>query len=276
MARPSPVGYMMVPMNKAAIVVLIVAALGGVSAAPAAQPAGDVTIYRCVGAGGQVVIGNLPCVAGETQEVRSMVRPVDGTAPASRAPAAAEAAPTPVRVVVDAPPAPVYECTRPDGSRYESTDRIGEPRWVPHWTSGYAIGFGALPQGRPGARGDIGARGATVAARDGGLSVPLRSDISIPANPPRPPADAGPRRPQHPRPGHGGRHGPGYVGEGYGGGSWEYDSCVPLPQAEACARLRDRRDALRTRFFNAQQVERDTLRVEERGLNARIDSDCRT
>lgn len=253
--------------------------LAGATLAPvasAAPPASDVTIYRCVGADGQVVIGNLPCVRGEQQEMRTMVRPVDGTpAPTPPAPVAPRAEPTPARVVVTTPAAPVYECTRPDGSRYESEDRNGEPRWVPHWSSGYPISIGPGRPGRPGARDDFAARGPTVPARDGGLSVPLRSDISIPVDPPRPSVDAGrPRPPQRP-PGHGG-HGHGYVHSGYGGGSWEYDSCQALPQAETCARLRDRREALRTRFFNAQQVERDTLRVEERGLNARIDSDCRT
>jgi hypothetical protein len=52
------------------------------------------------------------------------------------------------------------------------------------------------------------------------------------------------------------------------------DDCHALPQGEVCARLVDRRDALRTRFFNAQQRERDTLRVEERGLDARLAQDC--
>lgn len=47
-----------------------------------------------------------------------------------------------------------------------------------------------------------------------------------------------------------------------------------LPPAEACARLRDRRDQVRTRFFNAMPSERDVLRVEERGINARLDNDC--
>ncbi|MBJ6981704.1 DUF4124 domain-containing protein [Luteimonas sp. MC1572] len=259
-------------MTRLSIPVSILLALAGMSAAHAAPPAREVTIYRCVGADGEVVIGNQPCAAGEQQQVRTMVRPVDAIAPAAKAlpPAAADAPPAPVRIVIVAPAAPTYECTRPDGSRYESDNGSGEPRWVPEWSTGYPIAIGADPHGRPGgARGDFATRGATVTARDGGLSVPMRSDISIPANPPRPPVDIGRPRPP-PHPGHG------HVLSGYGGGNWEYDSCEPLPQAEACARLRDRRDALRTRFFNAQQVERDTLRVEERGLNARIDSDCRT
>lgn len=59
-----------------------------------------------------------------------------------------------------------------------------------------------------------------------------------------------------------------------GGGSWIRDDCTMLPPVEACARLRDRRSALRTRFFNAQEKERDQLRKEERALNARLDNDC--
>ncbi len=59
-----------------------------------------------------------------------------------------------------------------------------------------------------------------------------------------------------------------------GGGTWIRDDCTMLPPAEACARLRDRRSTLRTRFFNAQEKERDLLREEERALNARLDNDC--
>ena len=59
-----------------------------------------------------------------------------------------------------------------------------------------------------------------------------------------------------------------------GGGTWIRDACVQLPPADVCARLRDRRDAIRTRFFNAQEKERDTLRIEERSVNARLDNDC--
>ncbi len=59
-----------------------------------------------------------------------------------------------------------------------------------------------------------------------------------------------------------------------GGGRWIRDDCIMLPPVEACARLRDRRSELRTRFFNAQEKERDVLREEERGINARLDNDC--
>jgi hypothetical protein len=72
------------------------------------------------------------------------------------------------------------------------------------------------------------------------------------------------------RPPHGGSHRPA-VG---GGGTWIRDECAMLPPRETCSRLRDRRSEIRTRFFNAQEKERDTLRVEERGINARLDNDC--
>lgn len=244
------------------------------TAAVAAQDRGEVTIYRCIGTDGQVVIGNVPCAEGSEQEVRRMARPVDAPpTPAAPAPSprpAPEDAPQPVvQYVATQPPQPLYECVRPDGSLYESDSGEGEARWVPVWTSGWPVGGGwhGGPPGRPGGRGDIGRRGATTPAGSG-LSAPPVSRISIPADPPRPDPDAaiGPR----PRPPHGG----GWpVGEP---GTWERDQCHVLPQAETCGRLRDRRDELRRRFFNAQQRERDTLSVEERGLNARIDRDCRT
>ena len=257
------------PFQLAAL--LLTACLAASPIGGAAQDAGgEVTIYRCTGADGQVVIGNVPCADSAGQEVRSMVRPVDGTpAPRPATPAPAPAAQAPAVQYVQVQPAqPLYECVRSDGSTYVSDTGLGEERWIPAWAGGgWPVG-GDHGRGRgvPGGRRDIGARGATTGAGSG-LSAPPVSRISIPANPPRPdPGAVGPR----PRPPHGGQHGT------VVGGYVERDPCHPLPQAEACARLRDRRDGIRDRFFNAQQVERDTLRVEERGLNARIDRDCRT
>lgn len=57
-------------------------------------------------------------------------------------------------------------------------------------------------------------------------------------------------------------------------GTWIRDACRALPQAETCARLRDRRDAIERRFFNAMPSERARLEVEERGLDARLAADC--
>lgn len=90
---------------------------------------------------------------------------------------------------------------------------------------------------------------------------------------PRPAAAGGsdPAAPAPSDPVGGHHHWPLLVG---GGGTWVRDDCVMLPPQEACARLRDRRAELRTRFFNAQEKERDVLRREERALNARLDNDC--
>lgn len=255
---------------------LAAGALAATLAAPASarDVGGDVTIYRCTGADGEVVIGNVPCDGGAEQQVRNMVRPVDG-APRPvvvEPPGLAPAPPPVIQYVVQSPPQALYECVRADGSTYESDTGLGDERWVPVWSGGGwpvgGDGYGGWTRGaRHGGRGDIGRRGTTISAGNG-LSAPPVSRISIPADPPRPDPDAasGPR----PRPPRGGHH-PGAVG-----GYVERDPCHVLPPAESCARLRDRRDDLRRRFFNAQQVERDTLRVEERGLNARIDRDCRT
>lgn len=253
-------------------VVALSCLVAGLAAAP--LPAqDDVTIYRCVDVSGQVSIGNLPCRDGQRQETRSMVRPVDGAPPAARpdpAPTAAE--PPPPRVVVAAAPRPLYECVRPDGSTYESETGDGEPRWVPLWTLGDRD---AHVPGRGGIGGVYGGPGTPPAGgisapRASGLSAPPISRISVPPDPPHP--ASGRVGPPRPRPPHGG-HGPHY-GYGYDPGTWVRDACHVLPQAETCARLRDRREAIRTRFFNAQQRERDTLRVEERGLNARLANDC--
>jgi hypothetical protein len=57
-------------------------------------------------------------------------------------------------------------------------------------------------------------------------------------------------------------------------GTWVRDACRALPQAETCARLRDRRAEIERRFFNAMPSERARLETEERGLDARLDADC--
>ena len=59
-----------------------------------------------------------------------------------------------------------------------------------------------------------------------------------------------------------------------GGGTWVRDDCALLPPRETCARLRDRRDEIRARFFNAMPSERDVLRAEQRTIDARLADDC--
>ncbi|HRN63048.1 MAG TPA: DUF4124 domain-containing protein [Luteimonas sp.] len=222
----------------------------------AADPA-PVTIYRCVDASGHVSLGDVPCADGAQEQVREMQRPKDGVPmptppPATRVPAPA---PSP-QVVVVRTPQPMYECTTPDGERYTSDDGEGNPRWVPLWTLGYR---GGGHGGRPSDNAATGALNEYIANR------PLGGYVGASTPRPTPPA-AGPVRPDRP-------HRPGYGGYG-GAGTWIRDRCHTLPQGEVCARLVDRRDAIRKRFFNAQERERNTLRTEERGINARLAADC--
>ncbi len=201
-----------------------------------ATRAAEVTIYRCVDAKGKLTLRDTPCAQDEQQQTRSMQRPQD---PPPRAPAAQPTAPTPTpaeapRMVVRTPARPLYECTTPDGERYTSDTGEGNPRWVPLWTLGYPV----LPR-----------------------SNPLGDRVGAPQ--PRPPGQ---------------RPGPSPVPPGavfaYTPGTWVRDACAQLPPGEVCARLRDRRDEIRRRFFNAQPSERDVLRLEERGINTRLDNDC--
>lgn len=268
------------PQRRPALAPLTVIAAGLAVAAsllPAAAqaPAGDVTIYRCTDAAGRTSIGNLPCAAGDTQETRGMVRPVDGP-PRRAAPAvAAEPAPEPPpRVVVLREPRPLYECVTPEGQRYDSDDGEGNPRWVPYWTTGdgyYDRGYGGgIAGGRDGGSGLSVPGGSGLSAPGSArISASTSSDVSapIPGGGARPPSSIG-RPPSGPRPPSGWRDDVAY------GGTWIRDDCQRLPRAEACARLDDRLDDSRRRFFNAQQRERDVLRVEERALVARLAEDC--
>ena len=218
-----------------------------------AQAAGHVTIYRCTDASGKQSLRDSPCPRGQAQQSREMVRPKDAPpAPARSVPAAATpasiAAPA---VAYRAPPQPLYRCTTPDGARYTSETGDGNPRWVPFWTLGYPYHVG-----RPG----------PIDGRRGAFRPvpPLPAGISVPASPPVPNPPALPAGHRHPLP----------WPAASGGGQWIRDTCVQMPPWEACALLRDRRDAIRTRFFNAQEKERDSLRSEERAINARLANDC--
>ena len=222
----------------------------------AATPATDaVTIYRCVDAKGNVTLGDVPCAKGAQEQVRSMQRPQDGARPvvAPTFPAITPAA-APPQVVVLRTPQPMYECTTPDGDRYTSDDGEGNPRWVPLWTLGYGGGW----------RRTNGS--ATRALNAWNDDRPLGGRVG--ASTPRAPEPTGgtgrPDRPSRP-------------GIGYdGAGTWVRDTCHALPQGEVCSRLTDRREELRRRFFNAQENERNVLRREERGINARLAADCGT
>src|SRR5690606_7737049 len=93
-----------------------------------------VTIYRCTDGDGRLSLRDTPCLPGERQQAREMLRPqdppprpADVAAPASAPLASSDPGPaTPERMRI-APP-PVYRCTTPDGAQYTSDSADGNPR----------------------------------------------------------------------------------------------------------------------------------------------------
>ncbi|NYZ62326.1 hypothetical protein [Luteimonas deserti] len=220
------------PARPPAVLLSLAVALAAAAPCTASAARDDVRVYRCTDERGRVALRDSPCGDGQQQEVRTMLRPVDGVPMARPAPPpSAPAAPAPQVVVLNAPQ-PMYRCVRPDGSDYTSDSSEGNPRWVPLWTLGYGP-----PRGRAGyADRPVGA------GRDPGIQG-------------RPIV----------RP-HGGWYGP--------AGTWVRDECRPMPQAQVCGVLTERRETIRRRFFNAQPTERAELRGEETVITARLRRDC--
>lgn len=213
---------------------LAFAAVLGLAWSPRPVAAADVTIYRCIDAKGRLTLRDTPCAKGEQQQTRTMIRPTDA-APRPAAPRANDADRAPVR---DRARVVVAYPPRP---LYECMTPDGE-RYTsesdegnPRWVPLWTLGFPVVP--RDNLLGDR-------------VGAPL----------PPPPDERGGRRLR-----------PEFVALP---GTWVRDECHALPQAETCARMLDRRDEIRRRFFNAMPSERDVLRREERGINARLDSDC--
>lgn len=241
------------------------------SAGGALAQEGDITIYRCTDASGHLTVQDSPCGDDQSQQTLRMIQPSDPPPRAEPvAPAALQPAPnpSPQPSVALHDPRPMYECVRDDGSRYTSDDGEGNPRWISTWSyygGPWRRGSGVTysrSQATPAATATSPRGGSTSASSSGGNGAPtLRFRSVEPAPPP----------PSRPPPG----HGHGHHGHGYGsGGYWVRDECHALPQREVCARLRDRREQIRQRRFNAQANERATLNVEERGISARLAEDC--
>ena len=219
----------------AIIALLVLAAI----VTSAAQAGDEVTIYRCIDARGHLTLRDTPCASGEKQQTRSMVRPKDSSAPpVTRPNPQPERYVAPPQSVMFAPSRPLYECVTPDGEVYPSDSDQGNPRWVPLWTLDYPM--------VPVRHGIV--DGTGLATTHGSVHI---DGGHLSMTPPVPVSQ--------------------YA---YGAGTWIHDECYELPPQEVCARLRDRRDEIRHRFFNAMPSERDVLRVEERGVNARLDNDC--
>lgn len=128
--------------------------LTGLAVSGAVRAGGQVTVYRCQTGAGQVTLGDVPCPAGQRQEIREMSRPQDR--PPATTPLAAPkplppppAAPIVREMVVDRIPArPMYACTTDEGKTYTSDNGDGNPRLAPIWSLGYP-GAGTLHRRHP-------------------------------------------------------------------------------------------------------------------------------
>lgn len=223
---------------KPALAIAALACLGWVLTSPAASAqSSEVRIYRCTDSAGKQTLRDTPCPKGQQQQMRGMTRPKD-------APPVKKSAPLPKPAPVPQAPAPtqvVYLV--PPRPMYECVTPDGK-RYTsddnagnPRWVPLWTLGYQAA---RPTTLLGSNIGGATP--RPDNPTRPPRGDINWPV--------------------------------AMGGGQWIRDDCAILPPAETCSRLRDRRREIRTRFFNAMPSERDVLRVEERGINARLDNDC--
>lgn len=248
--------------------------------APLAAQDSSVRVYRCVGSNGAVSLQDAPCRDGR-QEVREMQRPRDPAprvvrsdrAPATPAPAAPGRE---VRYVQVQPPQPMYECIRDDGSRYTSETSEGNPRWVPVWTSawipgrrpggihpgpGPGPGPRPLPPIAPMGSGSVSSSGGSLTVSGGGSRV--GGSLSVGSGSTQ----------WH-------SEGSAYPGTYQdvvvpAGNVLVRDQCHPLPASEVCSILRDRRWELVRRYNSALQSERDAISREQRGVDARLDRDCR-
>ena len=215
--------------------IIAIALLLSTAAVAHAQTSGEVRIYRCTDAAGKQALRDTPCPKGQAQQARDMLRPKDAPKPVSAPTAPASPAPS------ASPPQVVF--LTPPRPMYESTTFDGK-RYTsdngdgnPRWVPLWTLGYpAAWPRSSLG--NNIGGREPRP---DQPMRPPMRA-INWPV--------------------------------ATGGGSWIRDDCAMLPPRETCARLRDRRSEIRTRFFNAMPSERDVLRVEERAINARLDNDC--
>lgn len=211
-------------------------------ATPAVAAPAGVTVYRCTDGQGRLTLRDTPCRKGEAQQRRDMLRPQDPPRRAAVRATATRPVAAPVtttRLIGVAQPKPLFECVTPDGESYTSETDQGQPRYVPLWTLGYTA-YGRGRDGRP------------LNPNDGIGRPPPRGGIDRDGRPGRVPV----------------------IGIGPAAYTWVRDVCSALPQGEVCARMRDRRDDLDRRYHSALQSERQAITTEQRGIDARLTTDC--
>jgi hypothetical protein len=232
--------------------------LGGASAGDA--QAADVLIYRCTDDHGQLSLRDTPCGNGQRQQTLTMTRPIDPpprVVEASATPSPRPAASSRPQVLMMRTPQAMYDCVRPDGSSYTSSNGDGNPRMMPIVDLGYGVpvySTGTSLGSRIGAReprlGDPSARIA-VSGRHGNVQYAATARS-------------------------GGYYSGGYD-YGYGvyyGSQLVRDECRQLPQQEVCSRLRDRRYDGDRRYNSALQSERAQITLDQRVIDAQLNADC--
>jgi len=272
--------------------VLSAASSTGYSAGHSAASADNsYVLYRCTDAHGKVQVRDFPCPAGARQTLRRMQRIVDPTPKpqlqevVAPAPASAPAAVPATQVVYVQPPRPMYECTTPDGQRYNSDSPEGNPRWMPLW----ALDVPVLTERTIHTPGGVYLHLDEHTVNEHAVSEHVGDKHAVNKHAVNEPAVnkhvrdeyAGEERASDEHRS-GVRVNPGRIDRrvvptiaAYGNaGTWVRDACSALPQQEVCARLRDRRDELRRLAFNAQPSRRAPLESEERNIDARLGADC--
>jgi hypothetical protein len=198
--------------------------------------AAELVVYRCTHAEGGVSLQDTPCPPEQQQETRALRRPVD-------APAAPRPPPTPVAPEPAEAPMPEPIVLREPRPLYEC---------VRHDGTRYESESG-IPERR---------------------WVPLWVLGLDPRAPPRLFGEVGRPAPKPPRSQPGLTTGVPDAGLAYGTGAWVEDRCYRLPADMTCDRRRAQLSEIGRRIFNAQQRERDRLRIEQRGLREQLLEEC--
>lgn len=211
----------------------------------AAHAADEVQIYRCQ-VGVRTVTQDKPCKKGQEVSRQNMTRPRDPVAPTLISPVrvGGSGQPQQITYVINnstSASRPIYRCVSPEGETYTSESPDGLARWVPAY--GVAYGIGGMPRTPAYSRGGAWARYSD-----------RNTQVQVGGYSPRPPVS--------------------YPPVALVGGMWVRDSCNPLPAAQMCSLLSDRRAEIRRKNVALQASDRNALDAEAAGIDARLRADC--